>query len=598
MSDSASQVHPVPHLAAAQADAAQAVQQCLRLWPAVVILVVQWLLMTVPLVVAHGTMMGMMLAMIFAPLLGMLGLTLWWLLASRLRWRDRLLVLGACLAMGAVAFPFYHESFDGMVVIMYVLPTLTTVWVLWLVVTSFLSWPVRRAGLLVAFLLVWAHFGLMRFDGVTGVSFERSLAYRWTPTTQDHFEADIRAGKIATVPVSTDPVVLGPDDWPGFRGAQRDGRRSGVRIATDWTKQPPREIWKHRVGLGWSSFTVVGNRLYTQMQWDDQNEAVVCYAADTGNQIWVHKDPAHFKEKLGGNGPRATPTFQDGKIYALGGTGVLNCLDAASGKRLWSHDIAADSGAAVPMWGFASSPLVVQGMVTVFTGAGGGKSVAGYRADSGDLAWFAGEGKMSYSSPQPARLAGVEQVLMATENGVTALEPARGTVLWQHDWSSAGMPRIVQPAILGDSEILLPTGMGVGTKRLRVGLAGSAWSATEVWKSKAFSAYFNDLVVHKDHLYGFNKEDLTCVNLTDKSIKWSEPGYGAGQVLLLADQDLLLVLSEEGKVALVEARPEGRKELARFDAIDGKTWNHPVVAGGKLFVRNSEWAACYDLNPR
>jgi outer membrane protein assembly factor BamB len=600
MSDITSQVPPVPPTIEGPSFALPKIaDRGPRVWPGVVILVLEGLLMTVPLLVARGTMGGMMLAKIGAPLFGLLGVVLWWLLASRIRWLDRFVTLGACVALGAAAYPFYHQSFDIMVVIMFVLPVLTAAWVLWLVVTPYLSWRVRRAGLLVVFLLVWAHFALMRFDGVSGVSFESTLAYRWTPTALDHFGDAVRAGTIAQGNIA-EPVVLGPGDWPGFRGPRRDGRQTGVRIATDWQQNPPRLVWKHRVGLGWSSFAVVGNRLFTQMQWDEPNEAVVCYAADSGNQIWVHKDQAHFKEKLGGNGPRATPTFHDGKVYALGATGRLNCLDAATGKPLWSRDIIADSGAAVPMWGFASSPLVSQGIVTVFTGASGGKTVLGYRADSGEIAWYGGDGLLSYSSLQPARLGGTDQILMATDAGLTAFEPTRGAILWHHEWSAEGMARIVQPAVLSDTDVLVGTGMGVGTKRLRISHEGQGegqkWTASEVWKTRTFKPYFNDLVIHKGHLYGFDGEYVYCVNLDDKTVKWRQEGYGAGQILLLADQDLLLVLSEEGKVALVEARPDGHKELCRFDAIDGKTWNHPVVVGGRLFVRNSEWAACYDLS--
>jgi outer membrane protein assembly factor BamB len=341
---------------------------------------------------------------------------------------------------------------------------------------------------------------------------------------------------------------------------------------------------------------VVGTRLYTQEQ-RGEDEVVVCYDTRSGAELWTHADVARFTEVVAGPGPRATPTFHEGKIYAQGAAGRLNCLDAATGTRLWTRDIVADSGAKVPPWGFASSPLVVQGVVTVFAGGPDDKSVLGYHASSGELAWSAGQGQLSYCSTQHARLGGVDQLLIATDAGLTAFEPARGTVLWRHDWPVEGMARIVQPALVDGSDLLVGTGMGIGTRRLHFGLEGDTGGPQELWTSKAIKPYYNDLVVHRGNIYGFDGNFFTCVSLEDGKAKWRARGYGNGQVLLLADQDLLLVLSEKGEVALLEASPNGQKELGRFQAVEGKTWNHPVVAHGNLFVRNGEEVACYRLAP-
>jgi outer membrane protein assembly factor BamB len=274
----------------------------------------------------------------------------------------------------------------------------------------------------------------------------------------------------------------------------------------------------------------------------------------------------------------------------------MNCLDAVSGEAVWSRDIAADSGATTPMWGFSASPLVANGVVSVFAGGPEGKSVLGYDAASGDLRWSAGEGQFSYCSLQPARLGGVEQLLIATDAGLTAFEPASGDVLWQYRWPLDGdMARIVQPAVLDDSDVLVGTGFSFGTRRVRVGRDGDAWTTEEVWPTRAIKPYYNDLVVHRGHAWGFDGVFFVCINLDDGKGKWRARGYGNGQVLLLADQDLLLVLSEQGEVALAAANPDRHQELARFQAIEGKTWNHPVVAHGRLFVRNSEEAGCFQL---
>jgi outer membrane protein assembly factor BamB len=604
MSDATSQVplaplpperQPAPVSAAAWQPAGPAPRD-LRLWPGLVILALMWLVTTLPGWLAPATMIqfyGMMLG----PLAGGLGLLVWWLFASRIPWRDRLLVLVACAAAGAVTWPFRHASLSVMSLIVFALPMVMTTGVLWLLVTPFLRWPVRRLGLMAVFLLTWGYFPLVRWEGVNG-SMSSTFSFRWTPTAEARFLAELSSRKPA-VPgagnTAAAPVVLQPGDWPGFRGPDRDGRRTGVRLATDWKQHPPRELWRHRVGPGWSSFAVIGTRLYTQEQ-RGANEAVVCYDADSGAELWAHVDEARFSEDLGGPGPRATPTFADGKIYALGAAGRLNCLDPASGQVVWTRDILADSGAKVPQWGFAASPLVAHGLVTVFAG-GAPRSVLAYQADSGEFAWSSGDGEHSYCSTQLTRLHGVDQILIATDAGLTALDPTSGAVLWHHDWQlQPGMCRIVQPAVVNDTDLLLGTGFGLGTRRIRIEHESETWTAQQVWATTAIRPYFNDLVLHRDHLYGFDASFFVCVSLTEPAKpKWKARGYGSGQVLLLPDQDLLLILSEQGDVALVEAKPDGHKELARFKAFEGKTWNHPVVAHGKLFVRNGEEAACYQL---
>jgi outer membrane protein assembly factor BamB len=565
-----------------------------RVWPGLVIVGLVWLAITVPGWVAPATMVQFM-AMLWGPIVGTLAIVGWWVFASRIPWLDRGLGVIGCVATGAVAYMAFHPSFNFFGVIIYALPVVLAAWVFWLALTPFLPWPVRRIGLLVVFALAWGYFALVRFDGIDG-SMRGEVAYRWTPTAEQRFlaeRAERNVDNVSPVLAGT-PLELQPGDWPGFRGPNRDGRLTGVSIDAAWEKNLPRLVWKHRVGPGWGSFAVVGTHLYTQEQRGD-NEAVVCYHTDTGAEIWSHEDESRFSEIVAGPGPRATPTFHAGKIYTLGGAGTLNCLDAATGKALWKRDIVADSGAKVPQWGFAASPLVVQDVVTVFAGGPDGKCVMAYDAATGAPKWSAGDGKLSYCSLQPARLGGVDQVLLATDRGLTAFEPVKGDVLWQHEWDSSGVARVVQPALLDGTDILVGTGMGVGTRRLHLGHDKDSWTPKEVWTTRAIKPYFNDLVVHRGHLYGFDGEFFTCVELAKGKTKWKERGYGSGQVLLLADQGMLLIVSEKGEVALIDAVPDEHREHGRFQAIAGKTWNHPVIAHGKLFVRNGQEAACYAL---
>jgi outer membrane protein assembly factor BamB len=562
-----------------------------RLWPGAAIVGLQWLFLVVPGWIAPGSMFQIY-GKFLAPVIGAVAFAVWWLFFSRIRSADRIFVLLACAATGAAVYPFCDPTFNLFGVFLYAVPVITTLWLLWLLATPFLSWPVRRVGLLVVFFLGWGHYALVRFEGVLG-NLSGVLTYRWAPTDEDQAAAERSARLQPVAKPAAEVLVLRPGDWPGFRGANRDSRLSGFRIATDWEQRPPRLLWKQRVGPGWSSFAVIGNRLYTQEQWGDE-EAVICYYADTGKELWVHKDTARFTEPVGGPGPRATPTFHESKLYVQGGKGRLNCLDAATGNVLWSRDVRSDVGADLPIWGFAASPLVADGVVTVFAGAPG-KSVLGYRAASGELVWAGGNGKLSYSSPQLARFGGVEQVLFSTEAGLTAFHPASGDILWEHRWPT-DMQRIAQPAVLGDSDVLFGTGFKLGTRRLKISRTPAGWTDEERWTTRAIKPYFNDLVVYQDHLYGFDSEFLTCVDLDKGKQGWRARDYGNGQVLLLADQGLLLVLSEQGEVALVEANPATHNELARFRAIEGKTWNHPVIAHGKLFVRNGKEMACYELN--
>lgn len=588
---------PMPAESAGPVQTSAVPQPRLRLWPAVVIIALQWLVVLVPAQVAPGTMFHFF-GMFLGPIVGTTAILAWWLFGSRLPWRERWLGLLTFGAITGVGFACFHKSMGMSSLLIYTLPLVTTASIVWLIVTARLTWRTRRVGLIVILAGACGYSALIRFEGIDG-SMGAAFHYRWQPTAEDLSLASIgaRARQVESHAdgSAVENLVLQPGDWPCFRGPERDGRLKDVRIATDWKERPPREVWRQRIGPGWSSFAVVGDYLFTQEQ-RGEDELVVCYDAATGAERWIHTDRARFMETLGGAGPRATPTFHEGKIYALGATGILNCLDAATGRAQWSRDIVKDSGAAVPVWGFSASPLVAAGVVTVFAGSDDEKkkSVLGYDAALGDQVWSAGDGKLSYCSTQLSHLYGVEQVVVATEKGASAFDPASGKVLWQHQWPSDAQ-RVIQPAIVGDSDVLIGTGFGMGLRRVHISRQGDEWTTEEIWTTRAIKPYFNDLVVHGDYLYGFDSGLFTCVNLADGKLKWKVRGYGNGEVLLLADQDLLLVLSETGDVALIDAIPDRHNERGRFKAIEGKTWNHPVVAHGKLFVRNGEEAACFEL---
>src|SRR5262245_5076142 len=330
-----------------------------RVWPAVALLGVFWALYSVWRWTELGTSLGFFGFLI---LLGVGALTTllfagWWLAASRVPWTERLLVFGTAVGCG-VGAAFLTDKRLGPFLLLPGLPLVLTVWTLGLVAAR--KWaPGRRRVALVGVLgLSWGAFLLARGEGMGGDG-QIALRWRWSPTPEQAYLAELaRAGQPAGPPVPCQGLSLRPGDWPGFRGPDRDGTLRGVRIATDWEAAPPALAWRRLIGPAWSSVVVVGDRLFTQEQ-RGESEAVVCLDAATGRTLWSHPDAARHEDVQGGAGPRATPTFAEGRLFALGATGILNCLDAGTGDRLWSRDIAADAGTKVPMWGFSSSPLVV-----------------------------------------------------------------------------------------------------------------------------------------------------------------------------------------------------------------------------------------------
>ncbi|HSF25238.1 MAG TPA: PQQ-binding-like beta-propeller repeat protein, partial [Blastocatellia bacterium] len=398
---------------------------------------------------------------------------------------------------------------------------------------------------------------------------------------------DVPAAALPQVPAAVEPRA----GWPGFRGRDRDDVIRGVRIETDWSGSPPVELWRRAIGPGWSSFAVRGNLLYTQEQRGD-DEIVSCYNLTTGEPVWRHRDPARFWESNAGAGPRATPALSNGRVYTFGATGILNALDAGTGAVVWSRNAASDTGAKIPGWGFASSPLVVNDVVIV---AASGR-LAAYDAASGKSRWFGPVRGGSYSSPHLMTISGVAQVLLLNGEGAISVAPADGTLLWEHGWS--GVP-IVQPARTADGDVLINTADmsgGLGTRRIAVAHGPGGWTVEERWTSRGLKPYFNDFVVHKGHAFGFDGSILACIDLEDGHRKWKGGRYGNGQLVLLQEQDLILVLSEDGELVLVRATPDQFTELARVPALDGKTWNHPVLVGNVLLVRNGEEMAAFRLS--
>ena len=588
----------------------------LRLWPGVIAVVLQWTLwLAVPLVVADANFVA-----VVGGLAGGLAVVVWWLGFSRAAWFERLgalvLAIIALYATSRVVHASIANGMMGMMLVIYAIPVLSLALVAWAVTTRRLSDGFRRASMAATILLACGVVTLIRTGGVAGDG-NSDITWRWAPSPEERLLSQTRdepkaappaqaaapASGAPTAPAAAREPAAPPSpraaektaadaEWPGFRGPDRDGIARGVRIETDWSRFPPVELWRRPIGPGWSSFAVRGDLLFTQEQRGD-DEIVACYRVTTGEPVWQHRDAVRFWESNGGAGPRATPALSHGRLYSSGATGILNALDAGDGALVWSRNVASDTGTAVPTWGFAGSPLVVDDIV-IAAAAG---TLAAYDLATGKVRWVGPVRGGGYSSPHRMTIDGVPQVLLQSDDGVTSVVPAGGRVLWEHAWRGAA---IVQPArAAADGGVLAVTGSatgGLGIRRLAVARGPGGWTIEERWRSTGLKPYFNDLVVHKGHAFGFDGSILSCIGLEDGTRKWKGGRYGYGQLLLLPDQDVLLVLSEEGELALVGATPDQFRELARFPAVEGKTWNHPVLVGDILLVRNGEEMAAFRLS--
>ncbi len=566
-----------------------------KFWPAAAILVLLWFAAFGIGMLAPATPLQFM-GMMIGPPVALLLLFIWWLRASRDPWPGRLLPIPLCLIGLVGAWVLGHETIP-MAIGLYGIGLLCLAFVAWAFWTRHWLPKPRRWALIMTVLSVCGVWTLLRNEGVDGdMSFQ--FAWRWSPTAEERLlaagtsEPQLNSASRPSQVDGEGQELNSP--WPGFRGLHRDSVVPELRIATDWNSFPPERIWQRAVGPGWSSFAVAGGLLFTQEQRGEE-EIVSAYRTANGEPAWSHRDTARFWESMAGAGPRATPTLAGGRLFSLGATGILNALDPTDGSLLWSRNAALDANAPTPDWGFSSSPLVIDDRVVIHTGGAGGKAVAAYDVATGEPRWFAAAGPMSYSSLHLATFGGVRQLLMSTGDGIRGLAPKDGALLWQHEWPVSGGARVVQPATTTDGGVLLGTGFGMGLRRLQITRTSAAWQAEESWTTKGLKPYFNDFVLHRDHIYGFDGRILACIDLATGERKWKGGRYGNGQVLLLPDQDLLLVLSDRGEVALVEAQPSGFVELSRFSAIEGKTWNHPALVDGVLYVRNSQEMAAYRL---
>jgi hypothetical protein len=532
---------------------------------------------------------------VFGPLLCCLLLLIWWLAASRATWRERLFGFLGIIAGVVVAVTLAHPTMRGAATTYLTIPMGFFVFAIAAVFLKNAP-PAIRTG--TAVLLAFAGFAvsmLLRNDGMTG-DYKFSWRSRWTQTSEESMLA--AAPKSASISTATSldrssvTNALAHPEWPGFRGPDRDGRYLGPKISTNWSAQTPQRLWKIQLGPAWSSFAVAGRMLFTQEQ-RGPKEAVVCYDADSQKEIWRTEVEARLEDPMGGPGPRATPTLANGALFVSGSTGAFLRINPLTGEIVWRKELTQIAGSKVPTWGFAASPLVA-GPVVIVYGGGGDKGLLAFDTVTGDLRWSAPCPGDSYGSAQLNKVLDEESVVVLTKSGVTLLDPATGKVRLDYEWKIPQY-RALQPHVVGSDTILLPTAMNMGTRAIRIKKNNGQYAAEELWTSRQLKPDFVDLVSYQGYAYGNDGGLLTCIDLKTGERKWKGGRYGKGQILLLEASGLLLVLSEQGRVVLVPADPTAHRELASFQALEGKTWNHPVLIRDRLYVRNSQEAAAYKI---
>ena len=416
---------------------------------------------------------------------------------------------------------------------------------------------------------------------------------------------------VATLSVA---AVAHAADWPQYRGPNLDGSTS-EKIASKWPAGGPKVVWKAATPTGFSSFTVAGGKAFTQITRDADGaprEVAVALDANTGKEVWAfpvggnayghNGGNAGAKGNDGGDGPRSTPTVVGGKVYVLSSDLALFCLDANTGKQVWTHDLIKEFAGRNITWKNAASP-VVDGNFVYVAGGGAGQSLLAFNKDTGALAWKSQDEKMTHSTPVVATILGAKQVIFFTQSGLVSVGATDGKLLWKAPYRF-NVSTAITPVVAGDM-VYCSAGYGVGGGAFKISKAGAAFKADQLWQTpgdKEVANHWSTPVYKDGHLYGmfqfkeYGSGPLKCVELATGKVKWSQPGFGPGNVILLGDQ--ILALSDAGDIVVAEATTAGYKELSRAKAVGGKCWSTPVVSNGRVYVRSTKEAACLDVSAK
>ena len=459
--------------------------------------------------------------------------------------------------------------------------------VAWLLFFSRLRWRIRFLSLGIVLSAILFSVVLFRIKGFTG-DLIPILEWSWTKKTGESLtQADTSSERIHG------SLRSSPYNYPRFLGPNRNAVLSGIELARDWSKHPPQLMWRQPIGAGWSAFAIFGDFVVTQEQHGEQ-EMVVCYNLKSGQMKWSHSDNTRHEKVPGGVGPRATPTIVRNHVYTLGATGTLNCLELLTGERVWAKNIVSDNNSKVNEWGISCSPLVLDHMVVVSAGGHLEKSLVAYHKDTGETIWHAGNDQAGYSSPIITNFVDIPQILIFNRGYIVSHNPLNGKIFWRQSWPKETQ-HVAKPLPLPENQLFVSTGYGIGCKLFQIHRDKNSekFHVSLVWENHHLKAKFTNVVHYEGHIYGLDDGILVCLDSTNGQRKWKRGRYGHGQMILV--NNLLLIQAESGEIVLVSADPTAHKELSRFVALDGRTWNHPALSGPYLLVRNDQEAACYLL---
>lgn len=451
----------------------------------------------------------------------------------------------------------------------------------WLLVTRQVSWKLKKAVFGTVALGVGLLFACIREVENTGNN-NYVIRFRWEKTQDERLaEFQKESQKSTSLDAQLDP--LGPI-FTDFLGPKRDGIAAGPTLITDYNTSPPQELWRRPVGGGYASCVLSGGLAVTIEQRADQ-EVIVALDLATGADRWTRGYDGHFQEKLGGDGPRATPTIADNQVFALGAAGLLVSLDLASGAERWKTNILADANANNITWGMSGSPLVTADKVIVNPGGQNDSGLVAYDRQSGQRVWSAGKNKASYASPVLANIDAVEQVLIFDADGLAGHELDSGHELWRFAFKNPNGISTCQPLVLPNNQLFVSAGYDAGAVLVQVSHTDSNWTTQEIWTSKQMKCKMGSCVFLNGYIYGLDDGILACIEATSGKRQWKGGRYGHGQFLLR--NDVLVIQAESGELALVAADPAKHRELAKISMLSGsKAWNAPALAGNLLLLRN------------
>lgn len=389
------------------------------------------------------------------------------------------------------------------------------------------------------------------------------------------------------------PESIQPGDWPQFRGPNGDGRAEFAALQLPWPDGGPAELWSVPLGGGYSGIAAVGTKLYTLIS-AGSDELLVAFDARDGRQLWQLRTDAKRRDSFG-DGPRSTPTVDQNRVYAVSALGHLWCADRHSGEVHWDRDLRKEFGAVVPTWGVSASPIVFQDLLLFNVGGRAGHSLMAFDKKTGEVRWNASTGLPGYSLPLTATLGGVEQSVFFTGTELISVEPKTGNSLWHLSWKTAYDVNAAAPVFVPPDRLFISSGYDTGAALLQIKNQAGELRAEEIWRTREMKNQFSSSIYHDGHLYGFDNEHFKCIGVDDGQTRWRKTGLGHGS-LLYADGHLA-VLSDSGRLAIVEAAPDRYREKASAQISRGKHWTAPTFHRGRLLVRNQKKLMAFELGP-